>query len=236
MKEKLVAILGNYGFYLWPALVLVTIVYLLVNIDLPKIREIQATRQELTGIQERLANLSAKSNLLASLNVSKLKEDQQKIDLVLPDGKDAPSILRNLEASATVSGVTINDFDLVPGKIAVATVSGEKSNEIPIKIEVSGTMPQIINFLEKITNIGRAMGLRNLEIELKEDSTSDKTRVEFVAYFLAPSEALAKVGNVDEPLSVWGPQENETLVKIYQRELLPPSSIVAPAGKPDLFK
>ncbi len=235
MKDKLIIYWENYSFYLWAVLGVIVVITLLIKIDLPKIEEINSKRQELAGIQERLDRLTTKSRVLSSLDNNKLKADTEKVNQVLPDGKDAPSILRNLEVSASISGVIIDDFGLVPGKLAIATTSGDKTNEIPIEIKVSGSVEQITVFLEKITTIGRAMGLKNLEIEFKEASASGKIKLGLAAYFLLPVDAIAKTDDINEPLAAWGSQENETINKIYQREI-PPVSQESSSGKEDLFK
>lgn len=230
MKENLVNIFKNYGFYFWPALVLVVIFVVFTKIDLPQIRQINILRQQLVGIQERLSELTAKSNFLARLDEERLKEDFEKIILVLPDSKDAPSILRNLENSASSSGVYVEDLDLVPGKLATSTaVLGEKPNEIPVRMVIRGTIEQIAAFLEKNVQVGRAMELKSLDLSFLEESTLAKAQLESVAYFLEKNQ-------VEGPLSPWGDQENTALAKIQQRELLVPSMVIPPAGKTDLFK
>lgn len=238
MIEQLKTIFKNYGFYLWPVLVVVVIWVIFVRIDLPKISEINRVRQQLSGIKERLAKLSAKSNLLTSLDEEKLKVDLEKTNLVLPDGKDAPSILRNLEISASSSGIFLENLDLTPGKLATkgATpqIGGEKSNEIPLRVAINGTTPQITAYLEKITSIGRSLGVKNLEINFGEGTASAKVNLELVAYFLLPPPSVG--GGVEEALPTMRAQENDALTKISQRELLAPAPITSPAGKTDLFK
>ncbi|MBI4999659.1 type 4a pilus biogenesis protein PilO [Candidatus Gottesmanbacteria bacterium] len=234
MKEKLGNIFKNYGFYLFPIIAIVAIITLFVKIDLPKIGEIGGVRQQLSGIQERLAKLSAKSQFLASLDEEKLKGDYEKTSLVLPDGKDAPSILRTLEISASVSGIFLENLDLTPGKLATAGARiGEKQNEIPLKVTISGTTPQITTYLEKITSVGRALGIKNLEISFSEGTVSAKVNLELVAYYLFPPQST---GKVEEPLPSLGTEENDTLSEINQRELTIPQPILSPAGKTDLFK
>lgn len=234
MNEKFKNIFKNYGFYLWPVLVVVVISVIFMKINLPKISEINSVRRELSSIKERLAKLSTKSQFLTSLDEEKLKGDFEKINLVLPDGKDAPSILRTLEVSASSSGIFLENLDLSPGKLATGEgTRGEKQNEIPLKVTVSGTISQIITYLAKITSVGRALGIKNLEISFSEGTASAKVNLELVAYFLFPPESAAKV---DDPLPSLGPQENDTLTQVAQRELIIPQAILSPAGKTDLFK
>lgn len=228
----------SYGFYLWPVLVVVIILVGSLNVDLPKINEIKQARQELSGIKEKLAKLTAKTDLLKALDQNKLKADYEKTTLVLPEDKDAPSVLRLMEISASSSGVTVEDLDLNPGKLATGgAISKEKANNIPVKLIVSGSAQQISDFLSKMAAAGRATGLTSLDLSFaKEGSASAKTRLEVEAYFFMPQAVLSKVGKVDEPLSVWGSQEKDSLNKVWQRELLAPSTIITPAGKTDLFK
>lgn len=234
MKEKLGNIFQNYGFYLFPIIVISAMVVLFIKADLPKIGEINNVRRELSSIQERLAKLSAKSSLLTSLNEEKLKGDYEKTSLVLPDGKDAPSILRTLEVSASSSGVFLENLDLSPGKLATREgTRGEKQNEISLKVTVSGTISQITAYLAKITSIGRVLGVKSLEISLTEGTASAKVNLELVAYYLFPPQSTDKV---DEPLPSLGTQENDVLSEVIQREIIIPQPILPPFGKSDLFK
>lgn len=234
MREKLVSIVSLYGFYLWPILAAVVVLVLLVKIDLPKLEQMNQVRQQLSGIQERLTRLSNKRKLLDSLNEEKQRLDLEKTSLVLPDGKDAPSILRTVESSATFSGVLIEELDLIPGKLATHSADiGETPNEIPIKVTATGTLAQINTFLGRITSIGRAMGIDNLDITFSEGSTSAKLRLALIAYFMAPNPA---VGGIEAALPMMGATEDEVLTEIYQREIPLPALIGPSFGKTDLFK
>ncbi len=236
--DKLTFILKSYGFYFWPVLIVLLILIALVQIDLPKIEQIKAARQELTGIQEKLAKLTAKTDILEALDKNKIKSDYERTSLVLPDDKDAPSILRNIETSASSSGVTIDDLDLNPGKLATTSSKiNEKSNEVAVKLTISGTAAQMSDFLKKMASVGRGTGVKSFDLTFaKEGSASAKTRLEVEAYFLLPEAVLAKVGKVDEPLPSLGKEQNAILGQILKRELLIPSSLTSPAGKPDIFK
>lgn len=234
MKETFPSLFKNYGVYLWPVLVLVVVVLILFNIDLPKINEIYRVYQELTGIKERLEKLTSKSNQLANLQEAKLKGDLTLISQNLPDSKDAPSILRTVDYAASSSGVFVESLDLTPGKIATLAAAQEKQNELFVRAAISGTDSQIKSFLEKIFTAGRIMDLRKLELSYPENASgSGKVNLDLRAFFLTPS-----VNNLkpDDPLPVWGSQEDKIMTQISQREALPPSLVVSPSGKTDLFK
>lgn len=237
MKEKLKNIFKNYGFFLWPVLVVVVALVILIKIDLPKISEINLVRKKLSGVQEKLAKLGTKSSLLKGLDENKLKEDLGRTSQVLPDGKDTPGILRTLENSSSVSGIFLEDLNLAPGKIATygATPSAarEKPNEIPLKVSVSGKIPQITLYLSKIVSTGRALGLRNLEMTFSEGTASAKANLELTAFFLPSPYSVAKT---DESLPAWGAPETETMAKISQREILVPLPITPGTGKTNLFE
>lgn len=236
MKTKLLNFFYKYGLFLWPFLVLITVILLFVQIDLPKIGEIDVTRRELSGIQERLSRLVTKSNLLASQDNRKLQEDLDKINFVLPDGKDAPSILRVVDFAATASGVTLQALDLTPGKIATFTANlpqGEQS-VLSVQTKIEGQFDKVKTFFEKLFTTGRALGLQKVEMSFPEATGSAEISIDLVAYFLPISNQ--EKTNVDDPLPERSDKEEQILKIIYERELLPPTQTNFPLGKPDVFK
>lgn len=236
MKTKLLNFFYNYGLFLWPLLVLVVMIVLFVKIDLPKIGEIDVVRRELSGIQERLSRLVTKSNILASQDNNKLQEDLDKINFVLPDGKDAPSILRVVDFAATASGATLQTLDLSPGKIAsfAANLPQGEQNALPVQTTVEGRYDQVETFFEKLFSAGRALGLQKVEMTFPEATGAAKISLDLVAYFL-PSSNQEKT-EVDDPLPERSDKEEQILKIIYERELLPPTQTNFPLGKPDVFK
>ncbi len=234
MKTKLLNFFYKYGLFLWPSLVFLVMVALFIKVDLPKIGEIDVTRRELSGIQERLNRLVTKSNLLASQDNRKLQEDLEKINFVLPDGKDAPSILRVVDFAASSSGVTLQKLDLAPGKIASFSAGSGEQDILPVQTTVEGRSDQLETFFEKLFRTGRALDLQKAEMTLAETTGSAKLSIDLVAYFL-PSLNRDKI-KTDEPLPTRSDKEEQILKIIYERELLPPTQTNFPQGKPDVFK
>lgn len=233
MRKQLKYIYQGYGFYLMPLFITVAVITLFYKIDMPKLIEIDSIRRELSGIQERLSRLSAKRSLLTSLDEVKLKTEYEQTDLVLPDGKEAPSVLRNLEFSASTSGVFLENFSFAPGKLATEEGYQRKQNEVPLKVVISGTSSQITTFFRITTSVGRVVGLRNLEMAFKEGTASSRASLDLVAYFFLPPEIKF---SVEEALPIWGNKESTALSKISEREILVPSPIITRTGKTDLFR
>lgn len=226
MKQKL----DQYGFYLFPLVMVVVVAFLFFNNDLPLIEKLINLQKENAAIQEKLAGLSAKSNLLAGLNFGELQNDYGNLGYILPDGKDAPSILRTIDSAASVSGIALVSLDLNPGTLA--TESGKQS-EIPIKVVVSGSISQITGFTGELMNLGRVLSVKTLDAVFEKTSPMVKASYEIRAFYLSPSSAVSKV---DDPLLEINPNENETLSKALKRSLLPPQTILLPSPKTDLFK
>lgn len=231
MKQKLLSYLDKYGFYLLPLIMVVVIVFLFFNYDLPLIEKLISLRRDNLNIQERLAGLSAKSNLLQELNFAQLQNDYGNLNYILPDGKDAPGILRTVDAAASASGITIVSLDLTPG--ILATESGKQS-EIPIKVVVSGSISQITGFTGELTNLGRVLVIKTLDAVFEKTSPMVTASYEIRAFYLSP--ALANIVKLDDPLLEINPNENETLSRALRRSLLAPKTILLPQPKPDLFK
>lgn len=229
IKEKLIL-------YLFPALTGLVILVVFWMIDLPKINEIFTVRERLNNIQERLSKLSAKEKLLSFLNVNDLNEKYKKISFVLPDGKDAPSILRNLETSASYSGVILAGFNFTPGKIATGSpaLKAQDTNELSLKISVKGAETQMVDYLKKITSIGRAMTIKNMGLNLKSASDSASLGLDAIAHLFIPP---AKEPQIDDPLTDMSDKEKEALNQVLNRDLLLPQVVIASSsGKLDLFQ
>ena len=230
MKQKLNYFLSLYGSYLLPLAVVVVIVFLFFNNDLPLIEKLINLRRDNLAVQERLAGLSAKSNLLTGLNEKELRDQYRNLNYILPDGKDAPAILRTVDAAASASGAMIVNLDLTPGTLA--TESGKQS-EIPINVTVSGDTSQITGFTGELTNLGRALSVKTLDGIFEKTSPTITASYEIRAFYFSP--ALV-VGKVDAPLLEINPNEKETLFKALKRPFLVPETILLPSPKTDLFK
>lgn len=229
MKQKLSLYFEKYGFYLLPLIVFFVIVFLFFNNDLPLIWKMTNSYQENLGVKEKLVGLSVKASLLSGLNFPELDGNYKKLGYVLPDGKDAPGILRTLDQAASVSGLAIASLDLTPGTLA--TESGKES-EIPIKVTVSGNLMQITDFSLQLVNLGRVLSIKTLEITLDKTTKALSASYNLRAFFLASSVS----NKVDDPLLEINPKEQETLSKLLKRSLLPPQAITLPFPKVDLFK
>lgn len=230
MKQKFDSYFGQYGFYLLPLAILAVVIFLFLNNDLPLIEKLVNLRRNNLAARERLAVLSAKSDLLTGLNQRELENNYQNLSYILPDGKDAPSILRTIDTAALASGVVILSLDLAPGTLA--TESGKQS-EIPIEVTVSGNFSQIAGFTAELVNLGRVLTVKTLDAVFEKTSANVKASYEIRAFYFSPSSIVAKV---DEPLLEINSNEKETLVKALKRFLLVPQTILIPSPKTDLFK
>lgn len=230
MKQKFALYFSKYSFYFLPLIILAVVIFLFFNNDLPLISKMTNLYKENLGAKERLSRLSMKADLLSGLNFQELDANYKKLGYVLPDGKDAPGVLRTIDAAASVSGVAIVNLDLTPGSLS--TESG-KDSEIAIKVTVLGNLSQIIDFTGQLTNLGRALSLKTLEITLDKTTQALSASYTLRAFFLS-SPSLAN--KVDDPLLEINPKEQETLFKVLKRSLLPPQAIPLPFPKVDLFK
>lgn len=237
MENDLKTLLASYKIYLLPVVTILLMLIIFAEIDMPKIDEIKKLHQELIGIEERLAKITTKSNFLANLDEVKLKDELEKVKLVLPDDKDPPSILRNLEKASALSTITIEDLGLIPGKIAtIAATTGNNTTEIPVKLNVNGTISQMGDYFDKTINLGRAIGLKTIDGNLTDKDDTIHVQLELIAYFFLPTDADAKIKQIEQPIATWGSKENNVLTQILQRDLLPPSVQAPTEGKTDIFK
>lgn len=226
MKQKL----EQYSFYFLPLMVFVVVAFLFFNNDLPLIEKLLNLQKENANIQERLDILSAKSGLLGTVDFAQTQKNYKDLNYILPDSKDAPGILRTIDAAASASGATIIKLDLTPGKLA--TESGKQS-EIPIGLSVSGNFSQITGFTLELMNLGRALGIKTLSATFEKTLSTITVSYEIRGFYFSPPAVASKV---DDPLSEISVNEKETLAKALKRSLLAPQIILLPSPKTDLFK
>lgn len=242
--------------YLFPAIIVLVIIFILYQFTLPQVGQILEIRRELKEERQRLEQLVKKAQELEKLDEVTLKTNFQVSQEALPSEKDVPGLLftlARLEGEATVS---VEKFQLAPGLISTpaatptqATPSGEKGKakpEAPKKetkpslsslvfdLTLAGEFSAIRSFLDKITEIKPILQIPSLKIS---QNKGEGLKADFKINFSYQPLPLT-LGKIDDPLPILTAKDKEILTEISQ---LPsynqvPGVATAAGGKANPFE
>ena len=119
-----------------------------------EIRALEVTAQKLGEFQREVALLEKKLETLKS---------------ILPPAKETPALMRQVQALAAQSNLTINNF--TPG----ATVNKEFYQEWPITMGLVGNYHNLALFYDKVSRLPRLVNVNNIKITAMGNQTASQT-------------------------------------------------------------
>lgn len=144
------------------AALLVVVVFLLVFLN-PKLGEIADVRDQIAGEQETRQSLQIKLEQLqnaeraAPATVARLA----KFDRLLPPTPDLPALIRQLQGSATASGINLRSIAPSPPQ-PLANSTGISS--ISVTLQVQGGFFRLESFLARLEDLQRVAEVTSLAI------------------------------------------------------------------------
>jgi type IV pilus assembly protein PilO len=134
----------------------------------PKTLEIQALDEQLQKLQEELVKAKA-----YAARYDEFKEELRQVELQLkealkklPEGKEIPNLLDQINNSVIDAGLTISSFQ--PGP----QVQKDFYSEVPVQIQVSGGYHNFATFADVISKMERIVTLRNIALQPKDPEGS----------------------------------------------------------------
>lgn len=234
-----------------PIASIVVSVLILFFVVWPKITSVFKLRADNTQLSSRTAAMTAKANLLASLNKSTLDSQVSVAEKVLPSDKSTFTFVRFVEASAIRSGVILNKIDVAPGLIsgdssapkdAGSTLSADNGvlSKIQIKLAATSDYRSLLAFLAQIYSSVRVVGIQDVAISAGSSSGSStalKTSMVIDAYWKS---LPGQLGSIESPIDNLNDKEIAILNSAMLREASPGSATASavpnvPTGKTDLF-
>ena len=119
-----------------------------------EIRALEVTAQKLGEFQREVALLEKKLETLKT---------------ILPPAKETPALMRQVQALAAQSNLTINNF--TPG----ATVNKEFYQEWPITMGLVGNYHNLALFYDKVSRLPRLVNVNNIKINSMASQTASQT-------------------------------------------------------------
>jgi type IV pilus assembly protein PilO len=122
---------------------------------------------EVNQLETSTAQAKAIENQLARFNqeLQKLDERLKVLRAILPDQKETPEVLRNVQQMAASSNLKIIKFQPQP------VIAKTFYNDWPIQVEVQGHYDALGLFFEKISQATRIVNVENIAIKAIEGST-----------------------------------------------------------------
>lgn len=122
-----------------------------------EVRQLEITVAQVTAVQSQLDRFKAELALL--------DERLAELRRILPDTKETPQILRNVQEMAAASNLKIIKFDPQP------VAPHEFYTDWPITLEVQGSYNALGSFFEKVGRFTRIVNVDNIKIKGIDGST-----------------------------------------------------------------
>lgn len=155
---------------------------------LPKAAELEKLRADQLQLQRRLNEVRAVAENLAKFEEEiAVLERKLKIALrQLPDSKELPVLLTDINTLGKTSGLEIKAFR------PQSEVKRDFYAEVPIEVEFVGKFHDIVAFFDQVARLPRIVNVNKLDVKIGEESTLEtvlKVEGEAVTFrFLDPSE------------------------------------------------
>ena len=146
---------------------------------LPKIGEINKTKEEITSLNQKIRQAKIKSK-----DKEKLQAEMKQVDFelkeaikLLPNTKEIPNLLRKVTELGNDSNLDFRTFR--PKKESAK----EFYVEIPVAIEVRGKFHDVAVFFDRVGHMERIMNIHNVSMKpIKDRSTTLITTCDAVTY------------------------------------------------------
>lgn len=241
-----------------PAGAIIVSVIVLIFVVWPKISQVLSIRTENAQFTERIALLSAKVGILESLDKNILDQQLVAADRLIPSDKAVFAFVRQLETSASESGVVLSKVDVAPGALsgspstpvvtspgltpsqsaapATAVENVEVASKIQVRISLTSDYKSFVSFIERVANLARVSAIGDLTIAAGGGgSTAAPLRSSMVidAYWKAlPSE----LGSIESSIEQLSESEVQILDRVRKLAVSEPApSVPVTAGSGDLF-
>ena len=158
----------------------------------PKINEILALQKDNEQLAMQADSLEKKASILAGLDKNKLEEQLIAAEQLLPSDKNVFSVLRQVEVSASQSGILLNKVEAVAGTIN-EEVSTLPAVPIAPSVPTTPTTPTDNPVAGAIPSQGATFEATS-KVQVRLSTTSDYTSL---LKFLSNIYAFSRVVNID---------------------------------------
>lgn len=237
-NQKLSNLTKKYLILGWPVMAIVIALALTFFIIIPQLVNYFSTQKTINATKARTAFINSKADNLSAIDVTDYKDNLNIALAALPEDKDIPAAVSQIQATLSASKLQLNDMTFSNNSLPV-----DQSSSIPatlqnyqIKIDVTGTQDALIAFMGNIKNGPEIMKVISIDLSSNKPGVFDAALDLAVYYQGTPS----SLGSIEQPVSPPTPEETATLTKLQnQTQSSPVYSLTGslPArGKSDPFQ
>ncbi len=221
----------RYEFLILPVFSTVVCLALLILIVIPNIITLLETNKQIQDLNSKNQALTTKLKSLEQADPETIKKNIETTLIALPEDKDIPGAINQL-----LFLVNTNNLKLSGISFSVGSGTEALSNNYQIKMDVSGGLTNLQNFVNKLKESTRT--LKPDSIEINGVKFTDVQSTIAVKIYFQPLQK--SIGDVEKPLPVITQKDLEPLEKIKNSEVMNSQIsggiINAQKGKTDPFQ
>lgn len=218
----------------------ILIVIILIPLQiLPTIQKIANFRNEINISSTRKSQMQQKLTILTSENSDSLQSMLIKVNQAIPSAKEIPSIFSSINNLASATSVSIEQIQVNVGEVSTSSTSSvlfkTSSNSVDFQTSISGTFPQVKDFLSKLEKTNRIFRIRSISFRQQEKTgvLATNANINLIAYFQALPSTIGKVEDPINQLSVQEKNNIGVLADVLDTQDVNLPSL--PMGKPNPF-
>ncbi len=195
-----------------PILAIAVSLIILATVIWPKFTQALQIRAANRELAIRRDTLSAKVQILQSLDKVALDQQLAVAEQLLPSDKAIFAFLRQIEAAAGASGVILSKVDVAPGAVSATSeikTEGTASvrddaksiaSSVQVKVSLTSDYQSLLNFTQRIFSLARVTGVNELSVSSSDsagEGSSLRTSIVVNAYWrFLPGE----LGSIESPI------------------------------------
>ena len=177
MKNKTI---NKNIFYIFPIISLACIIIIMIFTVVPKISEIQTKQTNIQALTEKKSKLEQKNKILEQLSKNSIEQKAQltALNIALPNQKEVPNLIIQLQTIAQESDVEIQSIQINPG--ILVTEKETPSNiapELNFNMGIRGNYAAVITFFDKIYKAKRLINIETLSLSASGADTDGNVSV-----------------------------------------------------------
>ena len=231
----------KYEFLLTSTSVLFFIIFLTFKLLIPNLIKASEIHKNGQILKSRFSTLENKEKILSGIDEKSMRENFVKLNFVLPASKDYVLLFTTLDQLQQKSGVSITRTDFELGNVSTNSAKFKNNPKgdsfvTPISVEIIGTIEQIKEFINQLSNLsGRLILIDNIKLTLL-DFGLIKASMNGNTYFNPLPKSLGAVeSKIPEFNQNYQELFNQILENQYPLEILEEDKDNIPVGKNNLF-
>jgi Tfp pilus assembly protein PilO len=209
-------------YYVLPVIAIVVVIGVGLLFVQPKITEIQDLQQRKAAEEERKSKLDKKLTDLAQLESNKtdILAQQSALTVALPNQKEAPALIIELQKIAQESDVSIQGIQLTPGKLLNDTsqaATGKTGPQIAFNLAYKGNYEAVKTFMGKVYKAKRLINMESINLNTGGAGAEDGgvSVTSNMAAFYQPRPAIPKDETEAVPVLTENDRKTYDLLQTY---------------------